>query len=177
MDEPAELRTPRLRLRRWRSEDGPVIAAISRDPEVRTFLDPDATDESLTSFLPRVEAHWDEHGFGLWAVALAEPGAHEVLIGFAGVAYPDFLPDVAHRPELGWRLAHDAWGRGLATEAAAAARDDAFARLGLESLISIIHPANERSRRVAEKLGMAFETLVHHPTLGRDIEVWRCERP
>jgi RimJ/RimL family protein N-acetyltransferase len=154
-----------------------VIAAISRDPEVRTFLDPDATDESLTSFLPRVEAHWDEHGFGLWAVALAEPGAHEVLIGFAGVAYPDFLPDVAHRPELGWRLAHDAWGRGLATEAAAAARDDAFARLGLESLISIIHPANERSRRVAEKLGMAFETLVHHPTLGRDIEVWRCGRP
>ena len=67
------------------------------------------------------------------------------------------MPELAHRPEFGWRLARGAWGRGLATEAAGAARDDAFERLGLPELISIIHPENERSRRVATKLGMTIE--------------------
>jgi len=73
------------------------------------------------------------------------------------VAYPTFLPELAHRPELGWRLARRAWGRGLATEGATAARDWALGELGMPDLISIIHPENAASRRVAEKLGMKLE--------------------
>jgi RimJ/RimL family protein N-acetyltransferase len=172
-----ELRTPRLRLRRWRRDDTAVMAAINRDPEVTRFLNRDTSSDAIAAFLPRVEAHWEQHGFGFWAVELLDPGDRAALIGFAGVGYPDFLPDLAHRPELGWRLARDAWGRGLGTEAAAAARDDAFGRLRLESLISIIHPVNRRSRRIAVKLGMALETSVHHPALDRDVEVWCAGLP
>ena len=83
-------------------------------------------------------------------------------------------------PELGWRLDRTAWGRGLATEAAVAARDDAFVRLGLAELISIIHPENHRSQRVAIKLGMRRALSIENLVLGRDVDVWRLaaeERP
>jgi RimJ/RimL family protein N-acetyltransferase len=108
------------------------------------------------------------------AAPAAEPAR---CIGFAGVAYPTFLPELAGRPELGWRLARRAWGRGLATEAATAARDHAFATLGLPALISIIHPQNARSRRVATKLGMTLAEHVHVPALHRDADVWRLGAP
>jgi RimJ/RimL family protein N-acetyltransferase len=73
----------------------------------------------------------------------------------------------------GWRLARSAWGCGYATEAAIAARDDALGRLGLAELISIIHPENERSQRLASKLGMAREREIYNPVLSRMTDVWR----
>ena len=59
--------------------------------------------------------------------------------------------------EIGWMLARSAWGRGYATEAGAAVRDEAFGRLGLESIVPVHHPANRASEEVTEKLRMAFE--------------------
>lgn len=97
---------------------------------------------------------------------------HGELIGFVGVAYPTFLPEFGARPELGWRLAPRAWGRGLATEAAHAAAGDAFTRLELPELISIIHPSNARSQRVATKLGMTIERRVDTPVRGERVDVW-----
>ena len=75
-------------------------------------------------------------------------------LGFVGLAVPSFLPSVLPAVEVGWRLARPAWGRGLATEGARASLRHAFGELDLEAVISIIDPANERSIRVAEKLGM-----------------------
>ena len=94
-----------------------------------------------------------------------------------GVAYPSFLPEVADRPELGWRLARDAWGQGLATEAATAARDDAFSRMGRDEVVSIIHPENARSRRLATKLGMSIERRIHNPVFARDVDLWHVRAP
>jgi len=84
-----------------------------------------------------------------------------------------FLPELTRRPELGWRLASDTSGRGLATEAAAAARDDAFHRLALSELISIIHPESRRSQRLATKLGMTVQRQIDHPVLDRQVDVWQ----
>jgi RimJ/RimL family protein N-acetyltransferase len=92
-------------------------------------------------------------------------------------AGPTFLAQLASRPELGWRLARGAWGRGLATEAASAARDHAFATLALPELISIIHPENARSLRLASRLGMVLEGQVHNPVIGRDVDVWSLAAP
>ena len=167
-----ELLTPRLRLRRWRQEDREPLVAINRDPEVTEFLNRPVGEAETQRFLTKTVAHWEEHGFGHYALELREGPEAGQLIGFAGVAYPTFLPAVAHRPELGWRLARPAWGQGLATEAALAARDDAFRRLGFGELISIIHPGNRRSQRVAEKLGMRIEGQVRHAGLGRDVDIW-----
>jgi RimJ/RimL family protein N-acetyltransferase len=111
----------------------------------------------------RAREHWEAHGFGHWA---AESRADGAFVGFAGIAFPAFLPELADRPELGWRLDRAVWGRGLATEAGLAARDWAFREAGMPELISIIHPDNAASRRVAEKVGMTLEARLEL------LEVW-----
>jgi RimJ/RimL family protein N-acetyltransferase len=170
---PQELITPRLRLRRWRSEDAAEMAAINRDPEVARYLNRPVDERAVDAFFEIVSAHWDEHGFGFWALESREPASPGRFLGFVGVAFPTYLPELAARPELGWRLARSEWGRGLATEAAVAARDDAFDRLALDELIAIIHPDNERSQRLAVKLGMSVAQQVHNPLLDRKVDVWR----
>ena len=167
-----ELRTPRLLLRRWTDDDVAAMAAINRDPEVTRYLNRPTGEAAVIAFVERVVVHWDEHGFGFFAIESREPGREQRLIGFAGVAYPSFLPELASRPEIGWRLARSAWGRGLATEAATAARDHALGELRLGELIAIIHPANARSQRVATKLGMTLERRVHNPAQDNEVEVW-----
>lgn len=149
------------------------MAAINRDPEVTRYLNRPVDEKAVTAFFGLVVEHWSTKGFGFWAIELRQPGTAQPLIGFAGVAYPTFLPEVADRPELGWRLARPAWGHGYATEAATAARDDAFARLGFTELISIIHPENARSQRLASKLGMVREGQVFNPVLRHPTDVWQ----
>jgi len=176
----SELRTERLVLRRWRAEDGPPMAAINRDPEVARYLNRPPDEASAKVFVPWMTAHWADRGFGPFALeagrgcAGIEPGT---FLGFAGVAYPTYLDAVAHLPEIGWRLARGAWGRGLATEAASAARDHAFATLGISRLIALVHPKNGSSQRVATKLGMRVERQVHNPLLGRFVDVWALDAP
>jgi RimJ/RimL family protein N-acetyltransferase len=173
----SELLTPRLRLRPWREQDAEPMAAINRDPEVTRYLNRATDEAAVAGFIEATVAHWAKHGFGHFAVTSREPATAGRLLGFVGVAYPGFLPAVADRPELGWRLAHSAWGRGLATEGALAARDDAFSRLGLGELIAIVHPDNQASRRVAEKVGMRIERMLANPLLGIEVELWQIDAP
>ncbi len=153
------------------------MATINQDPDVSRYLNRPVDSAATAAFYALVVDHWAEHGFGLWALEAREPALAGQLIGFAGVAYPTFLPELATRPELGWRLARHAWGRGLASEAANAARDHAFDTLGLPELISIIHPDNARSQRLATRLGMTLTQHVHNPVLDRRVEVWRLRTP
>jgi RimJ/RimL family protein N-acetyltransferase len=172
------LETERLCLRPWRDDDAPALAAINAHPEVARYLNNPLDDGSGTTFLARLREHWTRHGWGHFAVQERAPADGTArLLGFVGVGYPTFMVELAHRPEIGWRLDPAVWGRGYASEAARAAREDAFGRLGLDELISIIHPGNARSRRVAERLGMAIEGQAAHPALGIDVDVWSARRP
>ncbi|MDQ6746195.1 MAG: GNAT family N-acetyltransferase [Actinomycetota bacterium] len=150
------------------------MTEINRDPDVLRFLN---NQPGLATWYERVLAHWEQHGFGFFAVEGREADLRGELIGFVGIAYPAFLPELAARPELGWRLASRAWGRGLATEAARAVRAGAFADLDLPELISIIHPQNLRSQRVATKLGMTIERQVENPNLGQLVDLWQLDAP
>jgi RimJ/RimL family protein N-acetyltransferase len=171
-----ELRTARLRLRRWRDEDEAAMAQINRDPEVSRYLNRPVDASAVAAFFGQIVGHWEEHGYGPWALESLEPELEGRFLGFAGLAHvPPFLSLAGTAPELGWRLGRAAWGRGLATEAALAARDDAFGRLALPELISIIHPANERSRRVAIKLGMACQKQIENPMIGIEVGVWHLD--
>ena len=147
---PVALRTPRLLLREWHDDDREPFAALSADPEVMRYLPPLPDRAASDQFIARMREHNDERGFAYWAVEL--PG-EAALIGAIGLYRVRLLP-FAPAVEIGWRLARAYWGRGYATEAARAAIEDGFSRLGLAEIVAFTVPANERSRRVMERLGM-----------------------
>ncbi len=103
------------------------------------------------AFAARIRDHFAAHGFGLWAVEV--PGRAD-FIGFVGLSIPRFEAHFTPCVEIGWRLDRGYWGQGLATEAASRALDFAFGSLGLREVVSFTVPANQRSRRVMERLGM-----------------------
>jgi RimJ/RimL family protein N-acetyltransferase len=169
--------TERLLLRRWRPEDAEPFAAINADAEVMRFIG-DGRPAGRTAsddLLRRIEDEWETRGHGLWAVQ--ERAAPGTLLGFCGLAVPAFLPQVLPAVEVGWRLARDAWGRGIATEAARAAVADGFARLGLAEILAIVHPDNARSLRVTEKLGMTPRADRIHPGTQERVRVLGVRRP
>ena len=172
------IETDRLLLRPWRpAEDLDALAAMNADPAVMRWVAPNRPlrREESADFLDRMVRHWDEHGFGLWAlVPRDEPGAG--CIGFAGLAIPSFLPAVLPAVEVGWRLHPAWWGRGLATEAARASMAFGFERLELRSIVSIIDAANAASLRVAEKLGMRPGRDRLHPVTRRRLRVMQAGR-
>ena len=172
-----ELRTKRLLLRPWRDADLEPLVALNADPEVYAFLSKVPDREWTEGFIADARDHFEKHRFSRFALEATGGGLAGRLIGFCGVAYPSFIPAVADRPELGYRLGRFAWGQGFATEAALACRDDAFYRVGLAELISLIDPANARSQRVAEKLGMTPGPPVPNPLTGTDVTVWSLRAP
>jgi RimJ/RimL family protein N-acetyltransferase len=88
---------------------------------------------------------------GLWALEVRATGR---FVDFTGLWSPDFEAPFTPAIEVGWRLARIAWGRGYATEAATAALDFAFERLGLDEVVSFTTPLNRRSVAVMRRLGM-----------------------
>jgi len=162
------LKTKRLILRDWSPSDREPFARLNADPRVTEFLRGALTREESNSLADRIEARFLQHGFGLCAAELCDgPGKNRGFIGFIGLAVPSF--DAAFTPcvEIGWRLAADYWGRGLATEGAAEIVRYAFEDLKLPSLVSFTSSDNTRSCRVMEKLGMARDSAedFDHPNL------------
>jgi RimJ/RimL family protein N-acetyltransferase len=170
-DFPETLDTERLRLRRWLPGDREAHAAIWSDPAVWRSLRPAAGDPAAVASesFDRHLRHWDEHGWGLWAVVERESGE---VIGWLGAAHPTFIPELADEIEIGWVLRSAFWSRGLATEGARAAADAASTHLAPDRLISLILPSNARSIAVAERLGMDPAESVHHPEVGADLRVY-----
>jgi RimJ/RimL family protein N-acetyltransferase len=152
------LRTARLRLRPWRDEDAGAFAELSADPAVMEYL------VALPGWVARKRAHWEKHGFGQWVVEIPGEASFIGVVGLETVSYEaHFTPAV----EVAWRLARAYWGRGYATEAAQAALDYGFEQLGPTEIVALTVPANWRSRRVMERLGMthAPEEDFDHPRL------------
>jgi RimJ/RimL family protein N-acetyltransferase len=169
-----ELETPRLRLRRWRPEDLEPFAALNADRDVMRYLGGvPLTREGSDALAGRIMEHFDEHGFGLWAVEVKDDAA---MAGFIGLAYPYFLPEVMPTVEVGWRLARDVWGQGLATEGARECVRAAFETLELDELCSIHVPDNVASRRIMEKLGMHFDLETKRPGDNLDLRVFKISR-
>lgn len=149
-----ELRTARLTLRRWKEEDREPFAALNADAVVMEHLPSTLTRAESDAFVARIEQHFDEHDFGLWAV---EVTATQQFIGYVGLWKATFEAHFTPAVEIGWRLAQHAWGRGFATEAARAALRDGFDRLRLDEIVSFTATSNVRSQRVMHKLGMTHD--------------------
>ncbi len=148
---PITLRSARLLLRPWLATDVAPFAELNADARVMEFF-PQTLDRAQSAALAaKLQSQIESNGYGLWAVEI--PG-EIAFAGFLGLqAVPLDLP-FAPAMEIGWRLAFDAWGRGLATEGARTVLDFAHTRLGFAEIVSMTSVRNTRSRRVMEKLGM-----------------------
>jgi RimJ/RimL family protein N-acetyltransferase len=164
MNLPRELRTGRLWLRRWRPDDREPFARLNADPRVVEFLPGALSREESNAIVDRIEAHFQRHGFGAWAVEI--PGVTR-FAGFVGLTIPRFEAPFTPCIEIGWRLDADHWNKGYATEGARAALDFAFGPLHVDEIVSFTVPGNVRSRRVMEKLGMTYSPRddFDHPLL------------
>jgi RimJ/RimL family protein N-acetyltransferase len=156
--------TERLLLRRWCDSDRLPFQQMNADPRVMEFFPAGLSPAESDALVDRAQAHFDRHGFGPFAVELLE---NRSFIGFIGLSIPNFDAPFMPAAEIGWRLAFDCWGRGLATEGAGAVIRYAFEDLRLDSLVSFTVPGNLRSRRVMEKIGMTHDPRddFDHPLL------------
>lgn len=149
---PAVLHTARLVLRPPVIDDFHRFLEIHADPAANRFnpAGPLADREQARQRLDAWIRHWDEHGYGQWAVAAIEAPGH--VIGFGGIALRDYLG--VQRANLGYRFDAAAWGRGHATELGRAALDAAFHAWRLPEVFGLVRPAHAVSIRVLEKIGM-----------------------
>lgn len=147
------LETARLRLRVLQESDLDAFAAMSADPEVMRYLG--ATGQPVDRsgawrILASMVGHWAFRGYGFFAMEDKATGA---FVGRTGLWQPEGWPGL----EIGWAVARERWGEGLATEAALAVRDYAFGAMNIPRLISLIRPDNKASVKVAEKIGERFD--------------------
>jgi RimJ/RimL family protein N-acetyltransferase len=158
------LETPRLLLRPWQESDREPFSRMNADPRVMEFFPKMLDRTESDAMTTRVRTHFERRGFGLWAIEVV--GAVD-FIGFTGLCVTGFDTHFTPCVEIGWRVAYDHWGRGYATEAARAALKFGFQHLRLDEIVSFTVPANLRSRRVMERLGMTHSSAddFDHPNV------------
>lgn len=167
------LETERLTLRMWREDDFEEYARICSDPEVMRFLGGKPFSRLETwRHMAFLVGHWQLRGYGHWAV---EEKASGRLIGRMGFLNPEGWPGF----EVGWTLARERWGRGYASEGARRMLDYAFTEMDRDHVISLIHPENRASIKVAERMGEKVEgetELMGVPLLiyGISRDAWRA---
>lgn len=166
-----QIETERVVLRLPRLADADAAAEHLTDPEVMRFIGRGGATEAredCAGVVQRWLDRWEANGFGQFAVERRDDGR---FLGRVGLLVwdrttwePSTLRDAsAPEIELGWTLAREHWGRGYATESASAVRDWAFDGLAVERLVSIVHPDNAASVRVAERLGAEPEESIETP--------------
>ena len=163
------LDTPRMRLRCWEQADRDAFAAMHADPEVMHDYGGPLSRSESNAKLDRYTATYCQNGFCRWAIE-SRAGA---FLGYAGImpARPDH--PIGSHVEIGWRLVRHAWGRGYATEAARAALNDAFTRVGLAEVIAYTAPDNVRSQAVMTRLQMRRDPSRDFTTDYDSIKAWR----
>ncbi len=172
-----ELATVRLALHPVSQADLDDAVRLGTDERVMEFLGGAMSVDGAAQWHARQLTHWERHGFGRYHVTCG--GA---FVGYVGLMRDDFDAGIVPGVEVAWRLAFDAWGQGYATEAARAVMSDGFGK-GLDAIVAATATGNVRSRRVMDRLGMAWspgETFeyprlpVGHPL--REHVVYRVQR-
>ena len=152
------IETPRLILRHLTLEDTEALAAIHADPIVMEFYPRRRTYEETEQQVKRIINDYQQRGWGVWATI---DKASNKFIGRCGLKF--WIVEGHPETEIGYMLAKEYWGRGLATEAAIAIRDYGFREVNCDRLISLIAHDNIASQKVALKTGLTYE---------KDVQMW-----
>lgn len=173
--------TERLILRSWAERDRAPLAAMGRDPEVMATLGPLLSPEESDAMIDRLAAIEAQHGHTFWAVERRDDGA---TLGFCGIVRGRPGTPIEGEPEIGWRLARSAWGKGYAREAAAASLAWVWGHLPDAGVAAITTPGNARSWGLMERLGMIRDPAgdFRHPNVPdgsplKDHLTYRIARP
>jgi RimJ/RimL family protein N-acetyltransferase len=176
------IETPRLVLRSWRPSDRAPFLDMCTSAEVMEHLGGPASPEDVDAAMARVAACQAENGFSFWAM---ERKADCAFVGFCGFKRGNELgTPIEGEMEIGWRLHRDAWGQGLASEAAKASLAWAWANTDAARVVAITVPANRRSWGLMERIGMTARPELNfgHPRFAEDHPlhhhvVYAVERP
>ena len=161
---PLLIETERLILREWRDEDLVPLHAMNNDPIVCEFF-PDFKDmQQARAFIHHSRDRDRRHGYSFQPVIEKATGA---FVGDIGLAKVEFDAPFTGQTEIGWMMQRAFWGKGYATEMAAALLNHAFTALKLQEVLAFTVPANLRSRRVMDRLGMRHDEAgrFDHPSL------------
>jgi RimJ/RimL family protein N-acetyltransferase len=162
------IETDRLRLRAPMPADFEAYAAFRQSERTRVLGGPNSRTEAFHMFCALV-GHWHLRGYGRWMVADRET---DQPLGIVGVYYPDDWPE----PEIGWSVFDSAEGKGVAFEAAMAARAYAYDVLGWTRIVSLIVQGNARSAALARRMGCVVEGQYAHPFYG-PMDIWLHQPP
>jgi ribosomal-protein-alanine N-acetyltransferase len=153
------LETKRLILREILSSDFDDLYRMNSDPLIMKYVGDGSIrdEEQMKSELTMLISHYSRKpGFGIWATMLKET---DTFVGASGLVNYNQTPDI----EIGYRMLKEHWNRGYATEASLGLLNYGFGRLGLKKIVSTAHVENLASRRVMEKIGMAYiDNRVHY---------------
>lgn len=156
------IETKRLLLRRWKDTDLLPFIDINQDHEVMRYFPNLLTAKEVTDMYGRIENHFTDWGYGLFAVEIKESAK---FIGFVGLSHPRFESEFTPCVEIGWRIARSSWNKGYATEAAKEVLRYSFESLSIEEIYSFTALENTPSCRVMEKIGMKKIGEFDHPNL------------
>ena len=146
------LKTERLVLRQWTSDDLTPFSDLCGDVDVMEYFPKPLSEEESQKLGHRIQALIDERGWGFWAVEISEQNQ---FIGFVGLHTPSENLPFSPCVEIGWRIAKPYWNQGYVTEAAIASLGYAFETLGLDEVVSFTTVTNLRSQAVMKKIGMS----------------------
>lgn len=164
--------TERLILRRFEDADVDAVFALRSDAEMMRFIrEPQQRDETA-NWLKMISGRWAKEKIGFCAVVEKSSAR---LIGWCGLWQLVETREI----EVGYAIAGNCWGKGLATEAAQRFLQYGFEDLRLKKIVAVARPENAASRRVMEKIGMKFDytgefygrNLVHYTIRRRDWKI------
>ncbi len=162
------IETARLRLRGPRPSDFEAHAAFSASERSVGVGGPYSRADAFHNFCAMI-GHWPMRGYGRWIVA---DKATDAPLGVVGPMFPEGWPE----PEIAWTVYEKAEGKGIAFEAAAAARAHAYGALGWKTAVSLTDPGNLRSQALAKRMGCVRDGVFVHPEAG-DLWIWRHPAP
>ena len=137
-------------------EDTDNLLQIFSDEEAMRFYPSTKNQEETKKWIQRTFDNYTKHGIGLWIFETKEGGE---FVGQTGLV-PQTI-EANQEIEIGYLFARKHWGKGYATEAAIGCKNYGITQLGLRRFVSVIRPENERSIRVAERIGMVFERIIN----------------
>ncbi len=165
------IKTERLGLRNWNSNDLEPFIKMSQDEEVMNYFPKLLSKEECNNFIKRMQLHFKEFGFCYFALDIIETGE---FIGFTGMLNQNYISHFTPCIDIGWRLKRSSWGFGYATEAAKSCLKYAANELNLKEIYSLASTPNISSIAIMKKIGMTYDSTFHHPALKNNDRLKEC---